>query len=234
MPTSSLTKTPTPSTDDPAQEDPLRKYQERAERPSQQNRATKFCTDAGFLTTADVGQHFMTKDTEEFSQFTESVACREHTLPRDEKSSDPKGWIRGNTKIGCVLEVTTSCLQGECGVENRIESVGKDHSHSWVRISHGLGGLVTGLSNNKENDDNEQETSEMQFEDFALKTNVLAFASRSKAKAKPQRRTPASSSTKTIPFGERKWTDIEPEDYSPIAYPTTEYSSSSWSSTSRR
>ena len=47
----------------------------------------------------------MTKDTEEFSQFTESVACREYTLPRDEKSSDPKGWIRGNTKIGPVLEV---------------------------------------------------------------------------------------------------------------------------------
>ena len=49
----------------------------------------------------------MTKDTEEFLQFTDSVACREYTLPRDEKSSDPNGWIRGNTKIGPVLEVTT-------------------------------------------------------------------------------------------------------------------------------
>ena len=90
VPTSSLMKTPTPSTDDPAQEDLLRKYQERVERLSQQNRVIKFCTDAGFLTTGDVGQYFMTKDTEEFSQFTESVAYREHTLPRDEKSSDPK------------------------------------------------------------------------------------------------------------------------------------------------
>ena len=70
------------------------------DRISQQNRVIKICTDAGFLTTVDVGQHFMTKDTEEFSQFTESVACREYILPRDEKSSDPKGWIRGNTKIG--------------------------------------------------------------------------------------------------------------------------------------
>ena len=50
----------------------------------------------------------MTKDTEKFSQFTESVACREYTLSRDENSSEPKGWIRGNTKIGPVLEVTTS------------------------------------------------------------------------------------------------------------------------------
>ena len=54
--------------------------------------------DAGFLTTVEVGQCFMTKDTEEFSQFTASVACREYTLPRDGKTSKPKGWIRGNTK----------------------------------------------------------------------------------------------------------------------------------------
>ena len=55
----------------------------------------------------------------------------------------------------------------------------------------------------------------MQFEDYALKTNVLASASRSKAKANPQRRISASSSTKTVPIGERTWTDIEPQDYSP-------------------
>ena len=65
-----------------------------------QNRVIKFCIDAGFLTTVDVGQYFMTKDTEEFSQFTEPVTCREYTLPRDEKSSDPKGWIRGIPKFG--------------------------------------------------------------------------------------------------------------------------------------
>ena len=169
------------------------------ERLSQQNRVIKFCTDAGFLTTVDVGQYFMTKETEEFSQFTESVACREYTLPRDEKSSDRKGWIRGNTKVRPVLEVTTSYLQGKYGVEIRIESVNKDNSHSWVRISHGLNKLVTDLSNNKEDDNSEQETSEMEFEDFALKTNVLTFSSRSKAKAKPRRRT-------------RAWTDLEPED----------------------
>ena len=62
----------------------------------------------------------MTKDTEDFSQFTYSVACREYTLPRDDFSSDPKVWIRGNTKIGSVLEVTTSYLQGQYGVEIRI------------------------------------------------------------------------------------------------------------------
>ena len=212
VPTSSLMKTPTPSTDDPAQED-------RVERLSQQNRVIKVCTDAGFLTTVDVGQYFMTMDTEEFSKFTESMACREYTLPRDEKSSDPKGWIRGNTKIGAVLEVTTSHLQDKFGVEIGIEFINKENSHSWVRISHGLNKLVMYLSNNKENDDNEQETSEMQFEDFAMKTNVLASASRSKAEARPRRRTLAYSSTKTVPFSERSWTDTEPKKYSSIAYP---------------
>ena len=147
------------------------------------------------------------------------MACREYTWPRNEQLSDPKGWIRENTKIGPVLEVTTSYLQGKNGVEFRIESVNKDNSHSWVRTSHGLNKLVTDLSNNKEDDNNEQETSVMQFEDFALKTNALAFASRSKAKAKPRRRTSANSSTRTIPIGER--TDIEPEDDSPIAYPVS-------------
>ena len=73
-------KKPTLSIDDPAQEDLLQKYQERGERLSQQDRVIKFCTDAGFLTSVDVGQYFTTKDTEEFSQFTESVACREYTL----------------------------------------------------------------------------------------------------------------------------------------------------------
>ena len=194
---------------------------ERIEKVSQQDRLSKFCLDAGFLIVVEIGQYFMTKDTAEFSQFTDAVACREYILPREEEASEPKGWIRGNTKIGPVLEVATSNLQGKYGVEIRIESLNRDNSHSWVRISHGLNKLVTDLSNNKENDNNEQETSEMQFENFALKSNVLAFASGSKAKAKPQRRTPASSSTRTLHIQERKWTDVEPEDYSPVAYPVS-------------
>ena len=52
----------------------------------------------------------------------------------------------------------------------------------------------------------------MQFDNFALKTNAFASASRSKAKAKPRRRTLASPSTRTVPIGERKWTDVVPED----------------------
>ena len=95
----------------------------------------------------------------------------------------------------------------------RIKSMNKDNSHSRVRISHGLNKLVTNL-NIKDQNDNEQETSEMQSEDYALRLNATDFASRSKAKATPQGRNFASSSTRTIPIGERTWTDIEPQEYS--------------------
>ena len=105
---------------------------------------SKFCTDAGFLTKVEVRQYFMTMDIEEFSQFTEPVACREYTLPRDAKTSDSKGWIRVNTKIGPVSEVTTSYLQCKYGVEIRIESVNRQcllvgQNFSWLEwVGHGL------------------------------------------------------------------------------------------------
>ena len=117
-----------------------------------------------------------------------------------------------------MLEVTTSNLQGKYGVEIRIESANKDNSHSWVRISHGLNKLVTDLID-KEYDDNEQETSETKTEAFALKTDVLAFASRSKAKAKPRIPSTACSSSRTVPILERIWIDIEPGAQFDQAYP---------------
>ena len=46
--------------DDPAhQEFLLQRYEERIEKLSQQDRLSKFCTDAGFLTTVEVGQYFI-------------------------------------------------------------------------------------------------------------------------------------------------------------------------------
>ena len=78
-------------------------------------------------------QNFLLQQYEERLE-RDSVACREYTLPRNENLSEPEGWIRGNTNIGPVLEVTTSYLQGKYGVEIRIESMNKEHPHSWVRI----------------------------------------------------------------------------------------------------
>ena len=124
--------------DDPTNQDLLlQQYGERIEKLSQQDRLSKFCMDAGFLSVVESGQYFMTKDTGDLTQFR-AVACRESTLPREEEASQPKGWIQGNTKTGPVLEVATSYLHGEHGVEIRIMSLSRDNTHSWVRISHGL------------------------------------------------------------------------------------------------
>ena len=112
----------------------LQRYEERIERLSQENKVSKFCMDAGLVHVVEVGQYFMTKDTGDFTKF-HTVACREYTLLRSDGSSQPKGWIQGNTKIGPVLEVTTSYLYGKHGVEIRIWSLSEDNTQSWVRIS---------------------------------------------------------------------------------------------------
>ena len=91
---------------------------------SQENKVNKFCMDAGFIHVVEIGQYFMTKDTGE--QFF-ARACREKTLPRSDESSQPKGWIQGNTRIGSVLEITTSFQYGKHGIEIRIWSLIEDN-----------------------------------------------------------------------------------------------------------
>ena len=147
--------------------------------------------DAGFLSVVEIGQYFMTNDNGE--QFY-AMACRAYTLPRNDGSSQPKGWIQGNTKIGPVLEVTTRCLFGKHGVEIRICSLSEDNTHSWVRLSHGSNKFVMDSNNN------ETEIPEDQPEEQALQLNVKDFACRSKAKTKPQRREPAGYSPGIIPM----------------------------------
>ena len=73
-------------------------------------------------------------------------SCREYTLPRDDQLSKVQGWLRGNTKIGPVLEVTVSYHQSRYGIEIRIISFFGDGSHSWVMIGNGLKKNVTEMS----------------------------------------------------------------------------------------
>ena len=117
----SAIKTEVPlESDDPAYQNfLLQQYEERIEKLSQQDRLSKFCMDAGFLGVVENEQYFMTKDNGE--QF-HAVACCEYTLPKAAAASQPKGWIQENTEIGPVLEVKTSYLHGEHGVEIRIMS----------------------------------------------------------------------------------------------------------------
>ena len=134
----------------------------------------------------DVGQYFVTKDTGSLKQFR-SVACREYTSPRDDPSSQPKGWIQGNTRIGPVLEVTTSFQHFKYGIEIRIWSVNQDNSQSWVRIPYGTIKYVV-----DSNQDNTEIPADPQ-EDQVPQTSIKVVAARSKAKTKPQQREPVGT-----------------------------------------
>ena len=186
----------------------LQRYEERIEMLSQENKVRKFCMDAGFIHVVEIGQYFMTKDTEE--QFF-ARACREYTLPRNDGSSQPRGWIQGNTRIGPVLEITTSYLYSKHGIEIRIWSLSESNSQSWVRISHGSNKFV--IDSNYNNTEVPADLPEEQASQLRMKD----FAARSKAKSKPQRREPVDLPS-IIPMNERKWIDIEPEESSLSAY----------------
>ena len=190
----------------PAREKPedsnilLQKYFQQVKSLSPENRLSKFCKEASFMSVVEVGQYFVTRSANEF--LLKTVACREYTLPRDDPASEPKGWIRGNTRIGPILEVTTSFQHFKFGVEVRIQSVKEDNSQSWVRISYGTIRYV----NNYIKYDTQSLADTQEEEDVPTSSGVVA--ARSKAKAKPQPREPTG--TTTIPLSERVWFDIEP------------------------
>ena len=105
-------------------------------------------------------------------------------------------------RIGPVLEVTTSFQHFKYGIEVRIESVNKDNSHSWVRISYGTVRYVNGYIKY-----DTQSLADSQEEEY-VPTSSSVVVARSKAKAKPQPR--ESTGTTTISLSERVWIDIEP------------------------
>ena len=87
-------------------------YIERIESLSPESKVSRFCEEAGFVRVVEVGQYFMTKDTGDFRQFR-AVACRDLTLPRDDQSSQPKGWIQRNTTIGPIIRGRFSTFDAE-------------------------------------------------------------------------------------------------------------------------
>ena len=142
-------------------------------------------------------------------------------------------YSRANVRAGKVLRLPIEALPSVIVVTEKVmreadgpvgraaltPHIGWKGDPPGVRLEYRTGEPVRSPKNTSVQYNNEQETSEIQFEDFALKTNVLAFSIRSKAKARPRRRTLACSSTRTVPIWEGTWTGIEPADYSPIVYP---------------
>ena len=84
-------KAETPVHDEDPRNDQIiwQQYIQQVESLSPENRVSKFCKEAGFMRVVEAGQYLVTKDTGDFRQFR-SVACREYTLPRDDRPSQPK------------------------------------------------------------------------------------------------------------------------------------------------
>ena len=105
-----------------------------------------------------------------------------------------KGWTRGNTKIGPVLDVAVSYHRGRYEVEIMINSLFGGGTRSWVRIVKGINKYVTEMSE------------ETHIKDIGESTEKPV------AKARPKQ-TPSSmlsSSTIPVPCHERTWIDVEP------------------------
>ena len=107
-----------------------------------------------------------------------------------------RGWILGNTKIGPVLDVKVCFHQGRYGTEVMIESLFRDRTVSWVRIVNGINKYVTESS-----------------DAVSLVSIQHKATGKPVAKARPQLKPAVTLSPISIPFRERKWTDINPERF---------------------
>ena len=125
------------------------------------------------------------------------TSCRQYTLLRSVETSRVRGWIRGNTKIGPVLDVKVCYHQGRYGVEIMIESLFRDRTVSWVRIANGNNKYVT-------------ETSEKIL--FTSVENRCTGKLVAKAKSRPK--LALKLSLVSTPYRERKWIDVEPGKFS--------------------
>ena len=130
MPTELSTTNQTPSTDERAQGDLSRDYEQKFANLPVHLKLTKLCSNAGLANTVEKRHYFTTLDDAELDKLGGS--CREYTLLGSEETSRVRGWVRGNTKIGPVLDVAVSCHQGRYRVEIMIISLFGDGTRSWV------------------------------------------------------------------------------------------------------
>ena len=117
----------------------------------------------------------------------------------NKKHHNRKAGSKETPNLGPYWKLATSYLHGKYGVE----SLKRDNTQSWDRISHGLNKFVI------ESNNNDTEIPSDLLEEQALQLKVKDFACRSKAKAKPQRREPVDYSPSIVPGERRNWIEIE-------------------------
>ena len=153
-------------------------YEERIETVSKESKVSKFCLDAGFIHVVEIGQCFMTKDTDSsLREFVVNTFFQEVMNHHNQEDG-----FRETQELDPCRK-----LQSVAGMENtefeiRIWSLSQDNSHSWVRISHGSNKFVIDSNYNK------TEILADPQEDQVPQTNIKVVAARSKAESKPQKR----------------------------------------------
>ena len=90
------------STDEQLWGNRRQEHEQNFEQLSEDQKLSKLCSDAG-LKLVEREQYFYTLETKEGQQMQH--LCREHTLPRNEKGTRVRGWIRSNTRIGPVFDI---------------------------------------------------------------------------------------------------------------------------------
>ena len=191
MPPKLSTTNQTSQTDARVQGNLLREYEQRFGDLPEYAQLTKLCSNAGLAKTVEKkGQYFTTLDDE---QRELKGSCREYALPRSDSSSQVKGWIRGNTKIGPVLDVMVCYHQELYDVEIKIESLFSDGTRSWVMIVNGINKYVTGTLD------------EVHVEIVGEKSTGNPVT-----RARPRQASNLTLSPVPIPYRERQWMDVEP------------------------
>ena len=125
-------------------------YEQKIEQLSEDQKLSKLCSDAG-LKLIEREQYFFSLVTEEGQQMQH--LCREYTMPRNEKGTRVRGWIRKDTRIGPVLKMKVCYRDEQNSVEVQVPSLFQDNTVLWVRIVNGVGRSETeSISTAKEED----------------------------------------------------------------------------------
>ena len=185
VPTEFLNANTISQTDVSVQGNLLREYEQNFEELPEQHKLTQLCSHARFWKSIGKGQFFITLDEEGPDDM--KTLLREYTLPRNEEASRARWWIRGNTKIGPVLDVKVYFHLGRHCVDIVIESLFRDRTVSRLRIVNGINKYVT-------------ETSE----EISIKSVEHGCTGKPVAKAKPRPKLALTLSPVSIPFRERK------------------------------
>ena len=102
--------------------------------------------------------------------------------------------IRGDTKIGPVLEVKIRKQRDRRGIAIKIDSMHKDGTQSWIVFSRRVDKYVTELS--------EENKKPIHYEEASSSTGQLVAVERR------QQLLPSSSSSSHLPIQQPKWKDI--------------------------